>query len=91
MSKKLSARKLESYKRAEKVARELRYPQLSDARHATAANYAKLFKLLDCWMRLTGDIVNRGQTTFIVLYFGYVQQAAPAERRLVSRETRSRL
>ena len=55
MGKKLSKRKMESYRRAEKVARELRY-QLSDARHATEMNYNILFDLVASWMRVAGNI-----------------------------------
>ena len=51
----ISSRKLQSYKRAEKVARELRY-QFSDARHSTQMNHDILFKLLSDWMKITGDI-----------------------------------
>jgi len=51
----LSKRKLESYKRAEIVARELRY-QLSISRYREEININRLFKKLFKWMNVTGKI-----------------------------------
>ena len=51
----ISARKLESYKRAEMVARELRFV-LSDDRNGTEVNYSILFKRVSDWMKITGNI-----------------------------------
>lgn len=48
----ISKRKLESYKRAELVARELRY-QLSSASHR---DDKRLAQLCIHWMRMTGNI-----------------------------------
>lgn len=50
--KKLSTRKLESYKRAEVVARELRFQMSSTAN----ANKPLLIELVIHWMKSTGNI-----------------------------------
>ena len=52
MPKKLSKRKLESYQRAEIVARELRYQIASNANR----NEQRLAELVINWMKVTGNI-----------------------------------
>jgi hypothetical protein len=49
---KISKRKLESYKRAEKVARECRYQFASHSRH----NASAIVDMVIYWMNSTGDI-----------------------------------
>ena len=52
---KLSNRKLKSYKKAEIVARELRY-QLSHSAYIHQIDFNILFKLMLKWMDTTGNI-----------------------------------